>query len=169
MDEEFILVSKEKIHKYETKIKELEEQLQNNNSPEFTIQDIEQLILKTEKNILTNLSEKPSQKQDNTEITELIIKNHKQLISNNEEIIKNLQLLVEHLEDTSHLQEMLDNINEIKNKLSTEEIEKEDVETAELEVSHLKILEKLQEIELFMSNLRILLSYVKPKNLEREK
>ena len=160
MDEEFILVSKQKIHNYETKIKELEQQLQNNNSPEFSIQDIEKIILKTEQNILNNLIEKSSQKEANNGISELISKNHKQLISNNEEIIKNLQLLVEHLEDTSHMQEMLENINEIKNNFSTEKTQKENVETAELEVSHLEILEKLQEIELFMSNLRILLSYV---------
>ena len=95
---------------------------------------------------------------------------HKDMREYNSQIISNVKLLVEHLQDSKALEEVQSSIDEIKshfngNFTSTQETSSE-VDSNE---TQLQIFEKLQEIELFMANLRTLLSYVKPRYIERER
>ncbi|MCH8519574.1 MAG: hypothetical protein LAT82_02360 [Nanoarchaeota archaeon] len=92
---------------------------------------------------------------------------HSDMKVNHKDTIENLKLLVEHLQDSDSIEYMSKGIEEIKsfisNSLSSSNEFLEDQFS-----NHLEIIEKLQEIELFMTNLRILLSYVKPRYIERE-
>lgn len=174
MDEEFILVSKQKIKDYETKIKELESQKQMNNSSvdkdffESFTQNLHSSI-DSKLNVVTSSFQ--GLDSSNQELKQILLDSKEFDRQKYEEIIQNLKLLVEHLEETSHLRDMLDSVHEIKSLVaknkSSEIVSNE--KDSESELNQIQILEKLQEIELFMSNLRILLSYVKPKNLERER
>jgi chromosome segregation ATPase len=83
----------------------------------------------------------------------------KSLKTNHSETIKNLKLLVEYLQETDTIDHINTIVDTIKTHVtSTFESELENRNSQ----SHLEIVEKLQEIELFMTNLRVLLSYIKP-------
>lgn len=84
----------------------------------------------------------------------------------NSQIISNVKLLVEHLQDSKTIEDVQSSINEIKSQFMSSNYNDSDLKTSDVE---LQIFEKLQEIELFMTNLRTLLSYVKPRYIERER
>lgn len=209
MAEEFILVSKQKIKDYETKIKELESKnsssIDENNlleniskqlSNEFTkLLETNNEVLENKFSTLINNNNIIIDKEDKTsnsddmakilnqtehlkdqssklELLPLLEKKlnliHSDMKVNQKDTVENLKLLVEHLQDMdsfSNLSKGIDDIrNFISNSLSTSNEFLEDQFS-----NHLEIIEKLQEIELFMTNLRILLSYVKPSYIERER
>lgn len=115
----------------------------------------------------------------------------KEIRSTNSEIIDNLKLLVEHLQDSDNIEKLLMMVTDIKELINANVSNPQKIsnckyntfeETSSTSLSqannsyfeqnsssHLEIIEKLQEIELFMTNLRVLLSYVRPKYIEREK
>ena len=202
MEEEFILVSKKKISEYESKIKQLQEELVQKNTPNYSLDDIEHIILKSQQKVLSQLEQtnqitqsaidekikqrinqeaKKTINQENDEsltlLQEKMSSNHKQLLHQNEQIISNLKLLVEHLQDTAHLDEILECVKDIKRNIpqlssnglhtTSNSLADPSVVNQQREISLLEMYEKLQEIELFMSNLRILLSYVQPRDLVR--
>lgn len=215
-DEEFILVSKNKIKDYETKISKLEEenkrlkeihsnastqkdkstkpkkeddfkQLKTFISKKHTelqkeiqikleeLSNLKDLPTNINKEISKELKSQQTKSSDNEiskqleHISNSTNKIHNDMREYNSQIISNVKLLVEHLQDSKAIEEVQSSINEIKSQFNehftaTQGISDE-VESSETE---LQIFEKLQEIELFMANLRTLLSYVKPKYIERE-
>lgn len=192
MDEEFTLVSKKKIQDYETKISELKEQLSQKNSHNISKEDIQEIIDNSTKKTTQTISDDISKLVSDT-LSSKIDKLHstvdskdnydetlksiqkdisslqsqtqsieKSLKADHSETIKNLKLLVEHFQET----DSDDYINRIVDAIKTQVISTLDSESDNKESqSHLEIIEKLQEIELFMTNLRVLLSYIKPSNI----
>lgn len=216
-DEEFILVSKDKIKNYETKISKLEEEnkqlkeIHSNASPqkdkstkpkkEDDFKQLKTFISKKhnelQKEVQAKLEELSGLKDLPTNINKEISKElrshnsnssdnemarqlehisnstnkiHNDMREYNSQIISNVKLLVEHLQDSKAIEEVQSSIEEIKSQFNAHFTSfqgvSSEVESSETE---LQIFEKLQEIELFMANLRTLLSYVKPKYIEREK
>lgn len=170
MDEEFVLVSKQKIKEYEDKIEDLEHQLEQNNSVEKSPElenKIKELFLSQQELLISEFNELKSRVSVNnfSEFDEKF----SNLTNQNKDILQNLQLLVEHLKDSN---KVMDNIDELKILIASKHIDQansdtisQDEQLQQVEISQLEIMEKLQEIELFMSNLRVLLSYVKPSHL----
>ncbi|MFT4244887.1 MAG: hypothetical protein ACMXYB_05530 [Candidatus Woesearchaeota archaeon] len=92
---------------------------------------------------------------------------HSDLKINHKDTIENLKLLVEHLQDSNTLEHIRKGVEEIREYISHSLSSSNEFLEGQFS-NHLEIIEKLQEIELFMTNLRILLSYVKPKYIQRE-
>ncbi|MFP4401972.1 MAG: hypothetical protein ACLFPL_01970 [Candidatus Nanoarchaeia archaeon] len=196
MDEEFTLVSKQKIQEYENTISKLKEEVSHDNSQQFSKEDIQKIVESSNKKtteeiskkvseliekslstqiekVHTNLNYKSTPNKSEDETLKSILKEiqtlqsstqsiEKSIKTNHAETIKNLKLLVEYLKDTDTIDHINSVVDSIKTHITTTYESQVNEEQSD---SHLEIIEKLQEIELFMTNLRVLLSYIKPSNI----
>lgn len=185
MDEQYELISKRKIQEYKDEIAQLKEELEkakieNKNTPKQEIQKQEsvnikeiiaqiQIESKQEREIIT------SQLEDIKDLNKKTLDN---ILNQNLEFTNRFEHLLETLKHlTSTLSEMLDELpNQNTTQITTmfDEIKlslKNNQNKYPIENSpdNLEILAKLEEIEIFMKNLRILLSYVKPSDIVIDK
>lgn len=195
MEEQYELITKEHLKNYKNEIarlkKENEELKQKNKNKNKNLpqtqnsQSVEPKINLTQ---ITQELKKDYEIQKNEiikELEEIKLLNKKTLdniLSQNEEITDKFEKLLHTLQNlTSSFRDLIENIpqteqnnvelqitlDEIKRKLrqQTPIIENEQIEKIP-ESSNQEIMEKLIELENFMKNLKILLSYVKPNDLK---
>lgn len=172
MEEEYILVSKDEMSKLKQEIARLKTELETKPKvSEIPVPDTSEIVSK-----LIEVLHTESQKE-----RELILQNLDEIKELNKSTLDNLltktQKLDGQLEDmvdtistlVDSLSNVLDKFSSIKDldKLVPEKIIEMKNNNSETEVDS-KILEKLDEIDLFLKNLRILLSYVKPNDFRIE-
>ncbi len=167
MDEQYELISKESLLKLKKENETLKAQLQNNSKKETKQNSKKQdLFLDEIRNILTQnqKDEKELILKELTQIKEI----NKTTLSNVLQKTQSLDLRLEDMIET--LQGLVSNISELIEKIpssSFEELEEKIKESLSQNNSNLNIEgfnTKLNDIETFMKNLRILLSYLEPKN-----
>ncbi len=167
MDEQYELISKESLLKLKKENETLKAQLQNNSKKETKQNSKKQdLFLDEIRNILTQnqKDEKELILKELTQIKEI----NKTTLSNVLQKTQSLDLRLEDMIET--LQGLVSNISELIEKIpssSFEELEEKIRESLSQNNSNLNIEgfnTKLNDIETFMKNLRILLSYLEPKN-----
>lgn len=167
MDEQYELISKESLLKLKKENETLKAQLQNNSKKETKQNSKKQdLFLDEIRNILTQnqKDEKELILKELTQIKEI----NKTTLSNVLQKTQSLDLRLEDMIET--LQGLVSNISELIEKIpssSFEELEEKIRESLSQNNSNLNIEgfnSKLNDIETFMKNLRILLSYLEPKN-----
>jgi len=169
MDDDFILVSKNEITTLRKENEELKKKIKEKPEPVVSQKqdiDIDDFVGK-----LVQVLHEESQKE-----RELIIENLNEIKDLNRSTLDNLLTKTEKLD--GQLEEMVDSISglvdnlaNIANKFSKTQnfddlIKK--IRDSPAQVSP-EVIDKLDEIDVFMKNLRILLSYVKPNDLVRLK
>lgn len=172
MEEEYILVSKDEMSKLKQEIARLKTELETKPKvSEIPVPDTSEIVSK-----LIEVLHSESQKE-----RELILQNLDEIKELNKSTLDNLltktQKLDGQLEDmvdtistlVDSLSNVLDKFSSIKDldKFVPEKIIEMKNNNIETEVDS-KVLAKLDEIDLFLKNLRILLSYVKPNDFKIE-
>jgi len=188
MDEEYILVSKEAIKKYKEEISNLKKQL--NQKPQNKEGDISNnsvdlgdvsnsLSVDVSNNVVTLIKREFALENDK------IIKHLEDIKELNKSTLDNLLTNTKQLDD--RLENMIDTISELVNTLSktidsfttsnefdlkmlASKIDKIPLVQSQIDNfqgggASLEVKDKLQEILMFMKNLRVLLSYVKPSDM----
>lgn len=174
MDEDFVLVSKEQLERLKKEKKELEEELNNrtnifseSNASEFgkylkiMTETLKDESKKEREVIISNLLEI---KEINRSTLENVLDRTEKLDKKLENMIVNLIELIETLNTTlEELKGITENHNQspINSELNPEMLENTQINE--------RVIEKLEEIETFMTNLRVLLSYVKPNDFKIDK
>ena len=170
MDDDYVLVSKDEVSKLKAEIVQLKKELKE--KPDASVEpqiDVNELV----SNLVQVLHEESQRER------ELILQNLNEIKDINKSTLDNLLTNTQKLD--GQLEEMIDTISGLVENLSTivtkfskdkefnvDELIKKIKENSNVEIDE-KLLQKLDEIDVFMKNLRILLSYVKPNDLKIEK
>lgn len=168
MDEDYILVPKDEVSNLKAEIKKLKEEL--NNKPEIQQEpqvDINEFVGK-----LVEVLHEESKKE-----RELILENLNEIKDLNKSTLDNLLTKTEKLDN--QLEDMVDSISSLVDTLSNVADKFSKNQNFDELINKIKnsqntnlspeVMKKLDEIDVFMQNLRILLSYVKPNDLTIKK
>lgn len=183
MDEQYELISKSKIQEYKNEIAQLKEKLQKNSKKEVKSENKNENSLMF-KEVITQIQKESAQEREIVlnqleDIKDLNKKTLDNILSQNEQLTQKFENLLDTLRHlTSTLTEVVDELpSENTSQISTllDEIKLSMKNTNHnnnedrLSNSDPEVLAKLDDIETFMKNLRILLSYVKPNDIKIEK
>jgi DNA repair exonuclease SbcCD ATPase subunit len=166
MDEQYELISKSELKQLKEENKQLKQQLQNLQTtsnktiePKINLKKINEEIKKTLQEHVEQ--EKQILIQEIKEIKELNKTTLSNVISKSQTLESKLETMVE------TLQELTSNLSELISKVPEQQSKEED-DTIRDDIN-ITLVQKLEEIDTFMKNLRILLSYVKPSDMVMEK
>lgn len=166
MDEDYILVPKDEVSNLKAEIKKLKKELDE--KPEAQIEpqiNINEFVGK-----LVEVLHEESQKE-----RELIINNLNEIKDLNKSTLDNLLTKTQKLD--GQLEEMIDSVGDLVDTLShvADKFSKNNnfdeiiskLQDTSIQNVDSQVLAKLDEIDVFMKNLRVLLSYVKPNDLSK--
>lgn len=175
MDEQYELISKDKLNKLREENKQLKARLENKpvekESSQKKTEKTSSSPLINEKKFLLSIKELLENQQ--TKEQEFLLKEiadikdiNKSTLSN---VISKTQTLDSKLETmVESLQGLTSNLSELITKVP-HEFHGEDNDHKITDDINLTLISKLEEIDTFMKNLRVLLSYVKPSDMKMDK
>ncbi len=170
MEEEYTLISKLELSNLKTEVANLKEELKSKGSSvandlDFNF-DVEGLAKKISENIKDNLKNDREYLIKELDVIKNLNKNTlDNILSRNNSLDNQLDSMV------STLSELIENLCSILDLLSKDRVDAETVKKMfdDFANEDRYVLEKLEDINLFMQNLRVLLSYVKHDDLRIER
>ena len=179
MDDHYELVPKDLLRELKEENKKLKEELARKPKEPEQPQKIDKSLLSELKFMLSEHSKKQHEvlMDELSSIKEINSQNLQSLITKTADLDKRLENMVESLKsligDFSHLiedvsQSKTEEYEDIISK-TVEELKKVQPQHNDDEIEQVVLMKKLDDIERFLTNLRILLSYVKPNDLVLEK
>lgn len=182
MEEQYELISKTHLQEYKDEITRLKKELENSKNEKKINSGKEENTLKF-KEIVTQIQNESKKERELIvsqleDIKDLNKKTLDNILNQNQNLTSKLENLVSTLKHlTSTLSEVIEelpsnNTIEISSLLDELKLNLKNNQTQQIhskEDYSLELLAKLEDIETFMKNLRILLSYVRPNDLKIEK